>query len=378
MRWASALSIIPDSAAALEEAGARAAADLGTEAADLVVVFVSSHHEPLYREVPRRLRAHFPRAHILGCSAGGVIGAGHEIEDAAAVSVTAAALPGVTVHPMRIAFDTVPALAADGALASIMLADPFTFDTEAFVRTFDDANPGGTAIGGLASGGSQPGDNALWLGDEIYPNGLVGLALTGDVAVDTIVAQGCRPIGQPMFVTRAEGNVLHELDGQPTLVALNGLFHALAPADQALARHSLFLGIVMDATRQEYRHGDFLVRNVLGVDPRRGALVVGAALDEGHVVQFHVRDAATSSEDLTHMLARYRERPAGALLFSCLGRGTNLYGRPDHDTTAFRAAVGDVPLGGFFCNGEIGPVQGRTFLHGYTSAFGLFRHRESR
>jgi small ligand-binding sensory domain FIST len=133
----------------------------------------------------------------------------------------------------------------------------------------------------------------------------------------------------------------------------------------------------MDASRQEYRHGDFLVRNVLGADPRRGALVVGTTLTEGQVVQFHVRDAATSSEDLTHLLARYREKPAGALLFSCLGRGVHLYGRPDHDTTAFQAALGDVPLGGFFCNGEIGPVQGRTFLHGYTSAFGLFRRPES-
>lgn len=377
MRWASALSLATDTAAAIDEAGAAVGGRLDPGAADLVAVFASPHHEAGYRDVPRRLRAHFPRARIVGCSAGGVIGAGREIEDAAALAVVAAALPGVTVTPVRVPFDQVPAAPEGGPPAWILLADPFTFDAETFLRTLDDAHPTGTAIGGLASGGRQPGENALWLENDVFPNGLVGVALTGDVVLDTIVAQGCRPIGQPMFVTRADGNVLAELDGKPALVALNVLFQSLAPADQALARSSLFLGLVMDASRQEYRHGDFLVRNVLGADPRRGALVVGAVLAEGQVVQFHVRDAATSSEDLTHLLARYREKPAGALLFSCLGRGVHLYGRPDHDTTAFQAALDDVPLGGFFCNGEIGPVQGRTFLHGYTSAFGLFRGRES-
>lgn len=376
MRWISALSLHANTDAAVEDLAATVAAELDPDAADLVTVFASAHHEAAFRELPRRLRAAFPRARLVGCSAGGVIGGGREIEDAPAMALAAAALPGVVVTPIRVAFDQVPPAPGDGPPAWILLADPFTFDTEEFVRSLDAAHPSGTSIGGLASGGRQPGENALWLDEDVFPNGLVGVALTGDVVVDTIVAQGCRPIGQPMFVTRGDGNVLAELDGQPALVALNHLFQALPPADQQLARSSLFLGLVMDASRQEYRHGDFLVRNVVGIDPRRGALVVGAALEEGQVVQFHVRDAATSADDLTHLLARYRERPAGALLFSCLGRGVHLYGRPDHDSTVFQAALGDVPLGGFFCNGEIGPVHGRTFLHGYTSAFGLFRHRD--
>jgi small ligand-binding sensory domain FIST len=204
---------------------------------------------------------------------------------------------------------------------------------------------------------------------------LVGVALSGNVTVDTIVAQGCRPIGQPMFVTRCERNVLHELDGRRAIVVMQALHDTLSPRDRELLRSSLFLGVVMDESRQEYTHGDFLIRNVLGIDPQQGSLVVGTALHQGQVVQFHLRDAQTSAEDLTALLARYRERPAGSLLFSCLGRGQHLYGQADHDTEAFRAAVGDVPLGGFFCNGEIGPVRGRTFLHGYTSAFGLFRPR---
>jgi small ligand-binding sensory domain FIST len=199
--------------------------------------------------------------------------------------------------------------------------------------------------------------------------------LSGDVAVDTVVAQGCRPIGDPMFVTRSERNVIHELDGRRAAVVLQDLF-ARAPAeDKALFRSSLFLGVVMREDCQEYGHGDFLIRNVLGVDPRSASIVVGAAVRDSMVVQFHLRDARTSSEDLRALLSRYEGRPAGALLFSCLGRGRGLYGTPDHDSALFAERVGPVPLGGFFCNGEIGPVHGTTFLHGYTSAFGLFRPR---
>jgi small ligand-binding sensory domain FIST len=178
-----------------------------------------------------------------------------------------------------------------------------------------------------------------------------------------------------MFVTRAERNVVQGLDGRPPVEVLRELFERSSPDDQRLFRHSLFLGLVMQEARQQYEQGDFLIRNVMGLDPKSGALVVGALVHEGQVVQFHLRDADTSSQDVTSWLRRYEGHPHGALLFSCLGRGQHLYGVPDHDTDAFRARAGHVALGGFFCNGEIGPVQGTTFLHGYTSAFGLFRPR---
>jgi small ligand-binding sensory domain FIST len=230
----------------------------------------------------------------------------------------------------------------------------------------------------LASGGQQPGANVLFIDATPHRAGLVGVALSGRIEIDTIVAQGCRPIGQPMFVTKCQGNILWELDGQPAVHVLHGLYQTLPAADQELARHSLFLGMVMNEHQHEYRQGDFLIRNIIGMDTERGVLAVAATPRENAVVQFHLRDAHTSAQDLDHLLSGYRTAtegspPQGALLFSCLGRGLQLYGKPDHDTGAFRAALGDVPLGGFFCNGEIGPVQGTTFLHGYTSAFGLFR-----
>jgi small ligand-binding sensory domain FIST len=206
-------------------------------------------------------------------------------------------------------------------------------------------------------------------------DGIVGVALRGPLCIDTLVAQGCRPIGQPMFVTRCRGQLLEEVDGRPPLEALNELFAAAAPEEQELFRHSLFLGLEMRPERERYARGDFLIRNLVGVEPESGALSVAALLRERQVVQFHLRDARSAAADLAERTARYEHgaQARGALLFSCLGRGRHLYGEPDHDTRLFRERVAEVPIGGFFCNGEIGPVEGRSFLHGYTSAFAIFR-----
>jgi small ligand-binding sensory domain FIST len=212
--------------------------------------------------------------------------------------------------------------------------------------------------------------------------GLVGVGLSGDLQLDAIVAQGCRPIGHPMFVTRCKDGLLLELDGRPPLGLLQELYEGLAARDQELFQESLFVGLVMREDQVEYGQGDFLIRNLIGMDDESGAVAVGAELRDAQVVQFHLRDARTSSDDLEACLRRYQADrreppPAGALLFSCLGRGRHLYGEPDHDSRAFARHLGGVPLGGFFCNGEIGPVQDRTYLHGYTSSFAVFRGKSA-
>jgi len=238
----------------------------------------------------------------------------------------------------------------------------------------------GTAVGDDGAGnqvGMAPGANRLFLRDEVFRSGIVGIALSGNLRVETIVAQGCRPIGRPMLVTRCQGNVLFELDQRPPLEWLGELHGALPPRDRELFRHSLFLGLEMKEDEVEYRAGELLVRNLVGIDRASGTIAVGAHLKQLQVAQFLLRDARTATEDLTRLLERYRASmsvgPTGALLFSCLGRGAHLFGRPDHDTDLFREKLGEIPLGGFFCNGEIGPVGGATFLHGYTSAFALFQ-----
>ena len=250
-----------------------------------------------------------------------------------------------------------------------------------FVRGLDRVYPSSTKIGGLASGARQVGATALYLGNQVYHSGAITLALTGNIEVDAVVAQGCRPIGDPMFVTSAHENLIREIDGRAPRDALASLFERLSPPDRDLFSQSLFLGLALRQDATEYSPGDFLIRNILGMDPQSGALWVNAQVPDKSVVQFHLRDATTSAMDLERALTTYRTSPhfspaAGALLFSCAGRGSGLYGQADHDSNAFRRLIADVPIGGFFCNGEIGPVQNTTYLHGYTSAFAVFRERK--
>jgi small ligand-binding sensory domain FIST len=364
---------------------------LGDLAPDLAVIFVSSHYERDSDDVARHVEENLATARIFGCSSGGVIGGGLEVEQRPAVSITAAVLPGVEIVGFYLDQENLPdpdsgpgaweelAKVSPGQDPQfIMLADPLSFQVQDLLMGLDFAFTRSAKIGGLASSGDQQGRNALFLDGQVSRSGAVGLALHGNISVDTVVAQGCRPIGRPMRVTQSRRNLLTGLEGQPPLTVMKELFGGINRRDQELMRHSLFLGVVMDELIEAPKQGDFLIRNVVGIDARTGILAIGELLKEGQLVQFHLRDAETSAEDLTAVLERYamdkRENQVqGALLFSCLGRGQHLYGRPNHDSDIFRQKLGPVPLGGFFCNGEIGPVSGTTFLHGYTSAFAMFR-----
>lgn len=395
MQWASALSQQNSLRAALSECAASIRTTMGATAADLAVVFASSEYAADYAGLPELVGELLgPSALALGCSGGGIIGGGAEVEQEPAVSLTVASLPGVSIQPIRLEGSQLPsldagpnewhdALGVDPAAAPqfVLLADPMSFPAQNLLLGLDYAYPAAAKIGGLASAGPGARQNALFLGRDYHDSGAVGVALSGNIIVETVVAQGCRPIGEPMHITRSDRNFLVELDGQPPINVLRSIFQRAGQRDRDLMQHSLFLGVVMDALIDRPRQGDFLIRNVMGMDQRSGVLAIGEMLKEGQLVQFHLRDAETSADDLTAVLERYavdnRENPAhGALLFSCLGRGKYLYGRPNHDTEVFHDKVGaSVPLGGFFCNGEIGPVSGTTFLHGYTSSFGIFRPR---
>ncbi len=392
MKWASAISEQANLDGAIAECAESIRVQLG-ESPQLTVAFVSPHHQADYGRVSPLLNEILGTEHAFGCSGGGIIGAGMEVEQRPALSVTAATLPGVAVEAFHLDGDSLPDLDAGPDKWSdlvgvyegqepqfVLLADPFSFPVQNLIMGLDFAFPRAAKIGGLASGAQRPGDNALFLDGQVYETGAIGLALHGNIAVDTVVAQGCRPIGQAMRITSSRQNVLAELDGHPPMAVLQDLYRSLPERDQQLMSHSLFLGVVMDELLDDPAQGDFLIRNVVGMDQRTGSLAIGEMLKEGQLVQFHLRDAETSAQDLTLVLERYaaenRENEVpGALLFSCLGRGQYLYGRPNHDTDIFREKLGQVPLGGFFCNGEIGPVGGTTFLHGYTSSFGLFRSR---
>ena len=393
MKWASAISEQQSLHSALSECAESIRGQLG-EPPQLTVAFVSPHYQADYQRVGPLVGELLESEHSFGCSGGGIIGAGMEVEQRPALSVTAATLPGVAIEPFHLDGDNLPDLDAGpdkwqdlvGVTGVqqpqfVLLADPFSFPVQNLIMGLDFAFPRAAKIGGLASGAQRAGDNALFLDGAVHSAGAIGLALHGNIVVDTVVAQGCRPIGQAMRITSSRRNVLAELDGHPPMAVLQELYRSLPERDQQLMGHSLFLGVVMDELLDTPVQGDFLIRNVVGMDQRTGSLAIGEMLKEGQLVQFHLRDAETSAQDLTFVLERYaadnRENEVpGALLFSCLGRGEYLYGRPNHDTDIFREKLGHVPLGGFFCNGEIGPVGGTTFLHGYTSSFGLFRSRD--
>jgi len=399
MKWASALSLEIDSTAATAEVINEMKPKLGGKRPDALFLFLSSHHRSHCQAVLASILKQLGPGHLLGCSGESVIGDWHEAEQVPALALAGAVLPNVEMQPIRLADSKLPGPDCGprlweervGVKASlnphfILFADPFSIHVDDLLAGLDFAYPLGVKVGGLASGGHRPGQEALFLDNYVFHDGAVGLALSGDVRVETIVAQGCRPFGPVLAITKCESNILLELDHRPALEILGAIYRNAGARDQELMPAALHLGLAMDPFKPDpLGPGDFLIRAPIGLDARYGALIVAAHLHEGQAVQFHLRDPRAASEDILAVLRRYNAArlagsksdavppsPRGALLFSCVSRGRRLYGASDYDTHAFRAELGDVPLAGFFCNGEIGPVGGTTYLHGFTSCFSVF------
>ena len=165
-----------------------------------------------------------------------------------------------------------------------------------------------------------------------------------------------------------------ELGGRPALEQLRAIYGELAPADRELVRSSLHVGRVASEYQDTFQRGDFLVRNVVGADPDSGVIAVGDLVRTGQTIQFHVRDAQSAHDDLAALLARERDRgleAAGALVFTCNGRGTRLFPEASHDARCLQDVIGPVPTAGFFAQGEIGPIGPRNCLHGFTASIAI-------
>lgn len=401
MQWTNALSTRSSLEAAINDVIEQAVASL-TAPADLGLVFISSAFMSEYTRLLPLLAEKLSVPILIGCSAGGVIGRKQtgeteEIEAEPALSLTLAHLPGVKIRPFHILAEELPdSDSSPNAWIDlvgvpplpipqfILLSSPFGSATNDLLQGLDFAYPGSVVVGGQASSGFMNGPVGLFCNDKLCREGTVGIALTGNIVLDTIVSQGCRPIGQPLQVTKAERNIILELDEKVPLMVLRNLISSLSEEDRTLAQHSLFVGLAMDEFRMNLHSGDFLIRNILGVDPKAGAIAISDRIRAGQRLQFHLREAQASSQDLENLLQEYQNEnentsqpsPVGALMFTCLGRGTGLYGQPNFDSQLFSRYLHDIPLGGCFCGGEIGPVSGRTFLHGYTSVFAICRSLE--
>jgi small ligand-binding sensory domain FIST len=349
---------------------------------DLVVCFFSMDHAEAASGIALSLSERLGTSAIVGCTAQAVIGGRRELEGSSGLSVWAARLPGVEVRPFALQVVQVPdgygvtgwpGFDAGARATVLLLADGFSFPADRFLERLNDEQPGVPVVGGLASGGERPGQHRLVLGSEALQSGAVGVAFVGPLEVRTVVSQGCRPIGSPYAVTRGEGNIVQELGGQSALQRLRQLVSNLTPREQVLVRGGLHVGQVIDEHKAEFGRGDFLIRGLVGADPDTGAIAVGDAVEVGQTLQFHVRDATAADEDLRLLLDPVaRWNPKGVLLFSCNGRGRGFFGKPNHDAGLLARATGDVPLAGFFAQGELGPVGKRNFVHGYTASMALF------
>ena len=393
MHFVSAISQKEALLDALDEISQAVFEGLGGDPVDLLLVFPSQHHLFDYGRILPRLRENLGPTRVAGCSANSVIGSHLELEDRPGISALAAHLPGVEHSVRRVRRADLPPLdgspqpwrellGVDPTLRPdfVVLADPFSLEAQHLLTGIDYAYPGSTVVGGLASGAQGPRGNALFEGARIHRTGALVVALWGNVKIDALVAQGCRPIGQPARVTECDGHLLTGIDEQSPTEYLATLYESLDETTRGLVRTSLHVGVVVDELREDVGPGDFLVRNILGMHQESGVVAVGSDLRPGQTVQFHVRDRHTATRDLRERLAHYRSRHpadvvAGALQVSCLGRGRALVGEPNHDVGLLQEMLGPLPVAGFFGNGEIGPVGATTHLHGYTTVLGLVHPR---
>ncbi|EAZ90441.1 FIST signal transduction protein [Crocosphaera chwakensis] len=402
MFWTNALSTRPSLEGAVTEVTQTIGNTLSSPA-DVGIFFISSAYASDYPRLIPLILEKLSLPILIGCGGAGITGRNEnkeicEIENNPAFSLMVGCLPDVQINPFILSPESLPDLDSSPETWQrlmgvspqekphfILLSDPFSTQINDLLAGLDFAYPEAVKVGGLSSSSLMGVPGTVFYhqnGDPqsgFYHQGTVGVGLSGNIAIDSIVAQGCRPIGQAYQVVKGERNVILELsqngETRSPLDWLRELMENLEESDRQLAQHSLFVGVVRDEFKQELQPGDFLIRNILGVDPRLGAIAIGDRVRPGQRLQFHLRDAQTSADDLETLLKQYNQSTPiqGAFIFSCLGRGQTLYQMPNFDSQLFTNYFPGVSLGGFFCNGEIGPVGQETFLHGYTSVFALVR-----
>jgi small ligand-binding sensory domain FIST len=379
IRAGSGLGVGADWRQALESAVTQALQPLGGAAPDLVVTFASAAYQEYFAELVAQVPRLTQASQHAGCSASAVIAGERELESEPGVAVLALGLPSgsqLSVRHIRpdevgsAALAGLPAAACGGAL---VLADPFTTDVVALVSALERDYPRAPIVGGLATGSPAARATSVFCAERVYHEGAVVIGLGGAVRLHPVVSQGCEPIGQAWTITDANQHIVQSIGGRPSYEVLVETLQQLEPAQRERAGRNLLVGLAMNEYRDEFKRGDFLIRNLIGADPRSGAIAIGAEPRVGQTIQFQIRDAHAADEELRHMLAALPDDPssAAALLFACNGRGTGLFGAPDHDAKTVRELLGPLPLAGLFCNGEIGPVGTATFLHGFTASLAL-------
>lgn len=391
--FSSALSRENDSKLAIEATARELMQGLQGYRPDLLTIFVSHHHGPAIEHLGKELSHRTGARHVIGCTGESIVGRDVEVEGGPALAVWAGVLPRTDVRPFTVevrqdaegafAFSRLPEVHEKARSSLLLFADPYAFPAGEYLDLLNLELPGVPCVGGMASGGSGPGQNLLFTEHGIVEGGAVGVAIEGDVEVCAIVSQGCSPVGKPFVITACKDNFILKLGGRKAVEVLMETLQALPEDERNLFSRQPFLGLAIDARKSSFERADFLVRGLMGIDPQQGAIAVGdGSLRVGMSVQFLRRDAETAGEDLTHLMRERSGSPQpgdarqGAMLFSCNGRGTRLFAAPNHDIGCVQSVFGTpVPAAGFFAAGEIGPIGGRNFVHGFTASVALFRAR---
>ena len=389
-RFSSALSLSSDLRRAESECLGTLMRRLEGQNPDLLLFFVTPQHAGSFGNLPERLTAATGARHVVGCTGASVLGDSMEAEGRPALSIWAGSLPETSIQTSHISasLDSSNRVQFRGDLeagetadpSQILLADPFSFPINRFLPYLEETHGGTSVVGGLASGGRRRGEHRLWLNGNTYKEGAVSISLEGAVRMETLVSQGCRPIGEPQVITACDGNLIKGMRGQQATEFLFNMMEEMDEADQNRFQRGAHVGLAIDPTLRQFSPRDLLVRNILGIHPDEGAIAIAESqLRVGQTVQFMVRDAQSASEELRGLLderasdwSHEEAEEMGALLFTCGGRGRRLFGSDNHDAAALQTHMGpDLPLAGFFANGEIGPVKGRSFLHGFSAGIAL-------
>jgi small ligand-binding sensory domain FIST len=355
----------------------------------LGLVFMSPKFFPHAKQVLEILRVHAQIPLLAGCSSLGLIIGPEEVEENAGLTLGLYALPGAELkahHFMQEQVEEangpgywrletgVESNQTNGWLAFI---DPFHLDSEAWLRSWNEAYAPLPVLGGLASGDSSEQRTQVYLNGDVFEEGGVAISVGGDVKLAGVISQGCTPIGETWTLTKVDQNIIQQIGNRPAYEVLAETFNTLTPDEQRKSRGNLFIGLVVNEYHEDFHRGDFLIRNLLGADPKSGSIAVGALPRLGQTIQFQRRDAAAADEDMNELLDRAKGQLEGAQIYggclcSCNGRGRGLFGQPNHDAQKVQQRFGPVGLAGFFCNGEIGPIGEKNFLHGFTASLALF------
>jgi len=355
----------------------------------LGLVFMAPRFFPHAKQVLEILQVHARIPLLAGCSSKGLIVGDQEVEKNAGLTLGLYALPGADLKGARFVQEQVEEANGPGywrletgiepgqTNGWLCFIDPFHLDSESLLRTWNEAYAPLPVMGGLASGDFRDQTTQVYLNGDVFEEGGVAISVGGDVRLAGVTSQGCTPIGQTWTLTKVEQNIIHEIGNRPAYEVLAETFNQLSPDEQKKASGNLFLGLVVNEYLEDFHRGDFLIRNLLSADPRSGSIAVGALPRMGQTVQFQRRSAAAATEDMTELLVHAKGQLSDATIYGgclccCNGRGQNLFGRPNHDAQMVQQRFGPLGLAGFFCNGEIGPVGQKSFLHGYTASLALF------